>query len=418
MTVASTNSAVTARINDVQSFVTSQLSAATEFLDVMQEISNIQPPYMTASEVPFSPDAPDLGGDFDPSVSAGTIENAITALGAEANAIQDPNLANSFDDLAIDLPTQEEISEIATPSTDDFTYTDAAYQSDLLETLKTKLASDILDGTGLSPEVEDAIYLRDEERLLLAEQRAIDTAMGTFAARGFSMPAGVLNDAVGEIAEKSRMDRLTRSRDIMFKQADLAQKNVQAAIANGVNLENILIAHHDRVQDRALAAAKTVVDIGIAIMDAQVRRIAARIDLSKSEIDARVSIERFKLERYAAAVQVFVQKSQLALGKVKAYTDLFQVEAEVFRAKLQRLEAFARINLSQNEITLSNQQTNLKVALEAAKTNMLAFMETVKIKGGVSEAGARIYAGAVQSALNSINAVINLASSGITTAIE
>jgi hypothetical protein len=413
---ATTNADVTARINDVKSFVTTQLTAAESFLATLDEIANMTPPYMTTVDVLYTPENPDLGESFNPTVTPQTIENKINSLGSEIDNIQAPSIVENFDELTIDLPTQADIDAITIPSEDDFAYTEVEYASDLLAILKNKLAADVVGGTGLAPAIEDAIWLRDEERFNLAQQAAIDTAVGAWAARGFSMPAGVVQDAVDEIVEKSRMDRITRSRDIMIKQADLTQKNVQAAIANGINLENILISHHDRVQDRALAAAKTVIEIGIAIMDAQVRRLAAITDLSKTEIEAYVAIEKFKLDKYATSVQVFVQKSQIALGQVKAYTDLFQSEAEIYKADLSKAEAFARLALSNNELSLSNQQTNLKVGLEAVKTNMQIFMEAAKLKGAVSESGAKIYAGAVTSALNSVNAVINLASSGVTSA--
>ncbi len=494
MSVYDTNNDVKNRITDVTSFVNTQLAAAETFMSTLQTLADLRAPFLIVDQAKFTPEAPDLVPDFTPTTSTSKIESTIRDVEAAEKNIADPDIAN-FGDLNVDMREGEietaigdidkagsdlvvpslvdnygdldvqfpvnEASDIQPPSIKDFNFTEEEYKSNLLDRLKGKIAGDIEGGTGLSPEVEDAIWRRDEERLNLALQKAVDAITDEWAGRGFSMPDGVLQDAIAEVVEKDRMDRLTRSRDIMIKQAELAQANVQSAVTNGVNLEGVLVAHHDRVMDRALAAAQAVITVGVAIMEAQLKRITTLIDAKKSELEAKISVEKFKLDKYLAAVQIFAKKVEAALGKVRAYTeigqselqakisvekfkldkylstvqvfakkveaalgkvrgytDLYQVEADVYRTALTKAEMYAKLAISQNQLSLENMQSNLQLALEAAKTNLQTFISTAQLRGQVAQAGAQVYGSAAAAAQNSINTVIQLASAGLHTLSE
>ena len=418
MTVASTNDDVVARIADVRTFVSSQLSAAQVFLGTLESLSELNAPIIGVAAATFTPEMPDMPGDFVPSVSVSSITSAINDLSVEAANIQDPNLVENFDDLGVVLPTAADLAGITAPTADDYNFTEVEYRSALLAILQDKIAQDIQGGTGLAADVEDAIWRRDEERRLLADQRAIDAIADEWAGRNFTMPDGVIQDAIDESVEKSRVDNLTRSRDIMIKQAELAQANVIHGIDSGIGLEGILISHHDRVMDRSLAAARAVLDVGIAVMEAQLKRIAMLVDIGKSELEARIAVERFKLEKYLAAIQIFVKKVEAALAKIRAYTELYQIEADTYKTKLAKAEIYGKLAISQDQISLQNMQANLQLSLEAAKQNLNTFIEAAKLRGQVANAGATIHANAVAAAQNSINAVIQLAASGETIATE
>ncbi len=494
MSVYDTNNDVKSRITDVTSFVNTQLAAAEAFMSTLQTLADLRAPFLTIDGAKFTPEAPDLVPDFKPTTSTSKIESAIRDVEAAEQNIADPDIA-SFGELDVDMREGEietaigdidragadleapslvdnygdldvqfpvdEAADIQSPTAEDFNFTEEEYKSALLDKLKGKIAGDIEGGTGLSPEVEAAIWQRDEGRRSLALQEAIDAVTDEWTARGFSMPDGVLQDAVAAVVEKDKMDRDSRSRDIMIKQAELAQANVQSAITNGVNLEGVLVAHHDRVMDRSLAAAQAVITVGIAIMEAQLKRIVALIDAKKSELEAKISVERHKLDRYLAAVQVFSKKVEAALGKVRAYTeigqselqakiavekfkldkylanvqvfakkveaalgkvrgytDLYGVEADVYRTALTKAEMYAKLAISQNQLSLENAQSNLQLALEAAKTNLQTFISTAQLRGQVAQAGAQVYGSAVAAAQNSINTVIQLASAGLHTLSE
>jgi hypothetical protein len=266
----------------------------------------------------------------------------------------------------------------------------------------------------LAPTAEQDLYDRALERTEIARQKQIDDTLAEFAGRGFSMPQGIMADAVDMINEKQYADSLTRSREIRIKQAELAQANTWKAIESGITLENILIAHHDRIMDRALQAARSVLDIAIAIVQARVALAQGKINLATAQIGLRVDIEKLKIDVYQSMVAAYAKKLDAVLGRARAYVDLYQADTAVYAANVSKGEAEARLAVSQGQIAVENIRANVVSALEASKANLQAFISTAQVNIGAAEAGARVYASYVSAALNSLNTIIQMASTGQT----
>ena len=89
-------------------------------------------------------------------------------------------------------------------------------------------------GTGLGADVEDALWNRQEERDLLDLQEAKDRVTAEWAARGFGLPDGVLTMLLMDLETKHSDARLTASREIAVKQAELALNNAHFAIESKI----------------------------------------------------------------------------------------------------------------------------------------------------------------------------------------
>jgi hypothetical protein len=77
-----------------------------------------------------------------------------------------------------------------------------------------------LGGTGIDPAVDDAIWARNRNRILIDGQRAQQELMATFAARRFPIPPGALVNAV-HLAQQNTQDKIAEaSADIVAKRAD------------------------------------------------------------------------------------------------------------------------------------------------------------------------------------------------------
>lgn len=406
MTVQDTNNNVVARLADVEAMGDAAITGAEVFLDQLIALAALAPPTMEAPYAQFTPNA--LNIDATPPEHP-SIEMA------EAGVIPDePSITTDF---GVAFPTG--LDDITLPTTQDFTFSEREYISDLLSHVKAKIDAGVLNGgTGLAASVEDDIYQRDAERNELAVQQNVDRMIDEWSGRGFSLPSGVIVSSVSDIFEKSRMDSLTVSREIRIKQAEMAKEHEQFLITNGISLETVLIAHHDRIMDRALQAATSILQIGIAIIEAQVRLIIGKIDIYKNELDARIVIEKFKLEKYAQAVVVYSKKIDAIATKANALTNLYQADTAVYSATIQKAEAYARLQVAQQEITVRNLQANLELAGRAAEANMRAYENTANVKIQAAQAGATVRASQLNGILGAISTVIQLASSGQTIATE
>ena len=132
---------------------------------------------------------------------------------------------------AVDVPSLESI-----PSGGQYV------QSSLLEALRARLLDNIVNGgTGLSSDVETAIWNRNLEREEQALSDAVDKAAATWAKTGFSLPDGLLGDSIATLHNEFANRRIDRAREIAVKQADLEQTNLKMSMELSVNVENLLL---------------------------------------------------------------------------------------------------------------------------------------------------------------------------------
>lgn len=281
-----------------------------------------------------------------------------------------------------DSPALDIIPFDGTKPTDDiiapvnnFSFSEAMYNSDLLEALRTKLINDVVNGgTGLGADVEDAIWSRNEERDKLALQEGKDRVSDEWATRGFPLPDGVLTTQLQELEKQYNDARLTASKDISIKQAELALQNTHFIIEKAVALEGQLMTYTSQMCQRSLDAAKASVEMSIAIFNASVARYQAhleayKVEASVYEIRIRAALARaeiYKTQIEAAKLTVDMNMALIELYKaqlagidalIKCYvasmegakvkTDIERLKLEAFKAKVEGYQALINCNLVQ-----------------------------------------------------------------------
>jgi hypothetical protein len=167
-----------------------------------------------------------------------------------------------------------------TPPVLDFSWSEDPYSSDMRDLLDERVRSNIVTGgSGLGPEVEQAIYdraiARQEDEL---DQQLLE-ATSFWASRGFSMPAGILNGTVLEARNKIAQTREDLNRDILIQESRLAQENTHFMYQRGVEMERLYTEHANQVQARSLDAAKYVVTAGIQVYQAKVECYKAQVQM-------------------------------------------------------------------------------------------------------------------------------------------
>jgi hypothetical protein len=293
-------------------------------------------------------------------------------------------LTPSIDNLTFEgtMPTAD-----LTPPEPMFVYTETTYQSDLADAIKTKLYNDVtLGGTGLTPEVEQAIWDRAITRLNIELAKTYQQTLNNWAAWNIEMPDGVLSSALQEVLFDADRNRLDLDRDIMVKQAELAQQNTQFAITSGLVYEKQMMDFINQMNMRAFEAAKyrftAIIDgfrLKVEVYLAQMEGYKVLAQVFESRIRAELAkVELFKAQMDGAKIQGELQVQQVAIytARVQALNtviDLYRaqmdgakLQIEVDRAKIDA--ARARIDAVKAQIDGVTAKYNLYQAQLAGET--------------------------------------------------
>ena len=193
--------------------------------------------------------------------AGGFVENYTTDVSEEWKVLADKAqafLANLKDTLPDDVLKLIDADHI----TNNYHPQDIPKFDVLTDTMVTKLINTIIvGGTGLKPEIEQAIFDREKERAQFANQEAKDKQASDWAeSKGFSLPDGVLTAMYAEIDKKYQDDRLATSRTIAIDQAQLEQKNILAAIERGIAFLADVIKDATQIATSLMAAQAAIMN--------------------------------------------------------------------------------------------------------------------------------------------------------------
>lgn len=237
------------------------------------------------------------------------------------------------------------------------------YDSSLTNTLLARLENDIINGgTGLSADVETAIWQREKEREEQNLADAIDKLEDTFARKAFMLPSSVMAEQLTILTKDWENRQIDRSREIMIKQAELEQENLKLRLTLAVDIEKHLSDLWERTQTRIFNASVKIAEFAYETFKSQIAQFNAAIDAYKAKAEVyknQIEGEIAKVEAYKAQIEglkaiaelddvivkAFIGKIQAVVAKVDMYKA--QVQAYVARIEGER----AKIELYGARIT-------------------------------------------------------------------
>lgn len=487
---AEVNVFVEDKIDQMDAISTAALESADEFLDGMLAEMPRTPVYSFVSELPLEliqgtidadePERPNIENLVDNTAIPDTEAIVIPDLPPDADTVlpekiileditipDDINVETIELDPSLVFPTDTMTDSDVSP----FEYTELEYISTLQDAVKAKLLYDVKNGgTGLATDVETAIFERQEERDQIELEEAVQRVKDEWSQGLFSLPNGALEASLKDVYDKFELIKLDRSRDIAFKQADLAQTNTHFALSSSIAYEGQLLQHADNVANRALDAAKSVVNLGIALFNVQLQRYQSSLEAYRTGVQVFVEqlrAEGLKVQNYTAQMQGAKVKADVQGQRISNYTaqisaisEIYnnykvQVEAAGVKANVEaeKLRAFeikikaevdkvrslvgiyaadtdrynsnmrkgaidSELLLKQNDLISRNHEGNLKIAVETARMNLDSFAKTAQMRINASLGGARNYSLLAQGAMDSINSVVQLGSTATVSATE
>lgn len=278
------------------------------------------------------------------------------------------------------------------------------YSSELVDKVKSTLIQRLSGGTGLSAEVEHAIWNRGRDResrtALLAERTLLEDRVSA----GFSRPPGAVSSALDLIVQESQSKIIELSREIMIKQAELEQENLKASIQQTIALEEILIREHNNINQRAFEIAKYTQEMAIEIYKVEAAKFQTEVEAYKAYVqawDVRVKVELSKLEIFKAQIEAEKLKGDINEQNIKIYTaqiEGLKLNAEIFKTVVEATTA----RLKGEELKISMYKADIEAytaTVQAKATEYTAYAEVIKgevAKASVFDSQVKAYSSRIQ----------------------
>ena len=279
----------------------------------------------------------------------------------------------------IDLP---QFSGIVPPDdlvapTAHFQYSEAVYESTLLDPLKAKLLDNLANGGyGIETADEIALFNRARDREVEAMMTRIDEASQAMAARGFPLPPGELAIHIDR-AYQGMQDKMSSvSREITLERAKLYVDNRQFTIKEIRDLEATLINFHNSVRERALNVSRLTVEMSVTIFKSLVERYNARANMYR--VQAEVFADKIRAELAKAEIY------RTQVDAVKVSSEMQRTQVETYLAQLRGIEVSVDIYKVQMEATKVRADIE-RLKLEAFKEQVATY--TAQVQAKVAEFG-------------------------------
>ncbi|MGL4233694.1 MAG: hypothetical protein ACRCWJ_20170 [Casimicrobium sp.] len=355
--------------------------------------------------LPPRPDAIDTTGKPDrPVLSVITVPNAPTLAIPTLDALQ-PITIPEF--TFPELPTfdrQAPANDLVAPSTL-LIWAEPEYLSDNLDAIKARVAVLLSGGTGLPLAVEAALFDRARGREDMLALKARQEAFDSFAARGFTMPPGMLAAQVNAAIEDNQLKVGAINRDILNQAAQWEIENLRFAVQQGIALESTLIAQFQNIAQRAFEAARYRVEAEVNLFNARV----ALFNAEQNAYQIAASVYKTRLEGALAELDVFKAEiqAQQAIGQLNEQTvRVFIAKNEALRSQIEVYKtsmegARVQSELNRNEIEAYKADISAYAEnIQAQKVEFDAYESEVRAiaaKTGIIDAEARAFAATVQA---------------------
>lgn len=286
------------------------------------------------------------------------------------------------------------------------------YSSSLMTLLRSSYLTRIRDGgTGLTPDVENAIWDRGREREYKSQADAL-AKLEQMEAMGFAFPPGAYMDARLRVLTETDAALKGFSREVMIKQAELEQANVLKALEQATMLEGKYLDQWNQIEDRRFQTAKYQTEAQVSIFNAKVEAFKGMLEAYRAKVqvfEARIRAEAQKVEVYRAQVAAEQAKAEINKTLVEQYkiqSDIALSSIEIFKAKVEairtkaeieklKIEIFreqiaaftAKVNAYTSQVEAYKATTTAEVAKQDAfKTKVQAYSATVEAASKVIDA--------------------------------
>jgi hypothetical protein len=290
-----------------------------------------------------------------------------------------------------------------TPPDTEFRFTNEHYESAIVEQLKAKFSSEIeAGGSGLSVAVENAIYERARERLRLEKEGNLLQVDRQF--KGFNLPSGLYVALRQEAANVMNRALADLDRDILVKQAELAQSNTHFMIERAVAFEQVLISEDTAYKARALEAAKETVTLALAVFEAILKKYSVEADMYKADAQVYETLVKAAVQAFTAQMDRLKMILEYNVQRIKAVVDVYKAQVEAYRADIEAQKARIEAEVAVLDARIKLAVARADMAIKQAELNLQAYMSRYQFYIEALKTLANVTSQLVASALSGVNA--------------
>jgi hypothetical protein len=167
-------------------------------------------------------------------------------------------------------------------------------------------------GTGIDSVVEEQIWQRGRDRVVIDGLRAESQVMNDFASRGFGLPSGAMAARLQEIRFEQLGKTQEMSREAAIKQADMTVENLRFAV--GMAIDSRM---------RAMQAATDYIRSLMSGTDIAARVASINSDAKARMMGATADLYRARLARDELAMKIPLANSDLGIKAQTVNVDGF-----------------------------------------------------------------------------------------------
>jgi len=231
-----------------------------------------------------------------------------------------------------------------------FVHEESAYDSPLREAVTRRVLDALAQGgTGLSPQVEEALWERTRSRLARELETRLIEIEDRFAAAGCVSPGGPMLALMRQVQADHAGKLTDLSWDIAVKQAELARDQERFSVDKAVALEAQNIDLFNAMAARAFERSSAIARFGYEALHAEVNihnAQLARYQADAAVFEARIRAGLAELEQYKTRMEGARLTADIQAQAAQVYK--VQVEGaaalvETYKARMQGVSAKAEV---------------------------------------------------------------------------
>lgn len=307
-------------------------------------------------------------------------------------------------------------------------WSEPEYSPEIWTDVKAQLQTFLAGGTGMRPDVEEAITNRGKDREDRIVRQQVAQAIDEWASRGYTAPPGLLAKQINNIQEEGTIKKLGLQREVVIKAMEQELENLRFACQQGIAAENLFVQIHLAAMERLFLVQRLHVELQIQyyqvlveafkakltenqiraqVYEVQVRAALAQIEVYKALIEAesvKVDMNKALIESYKAEIEVretLVDIYEAQVRAVAVRADVFGTEINAYRGEIEAYAA--RINADKNRFDAYES----RIRGEAAKVGIIeAEARAYQAEIGGIEAGVRAETAALEGEVERFRAEI------------
>lgn len=307
-------------------------------------------------------------------------------------------------------------------------WTEPTYTPEIWDDVKAQLQTYFAGGTGIRPDVEEAIYARGAEREDREVRRAVMQAEEEWANRGYTAPPGMLSKRIDSLREEGQLKKLGLNREQVIKAMDVEIENLRFAVQQGIVGERMFVDIFLAAAERLFLVQRLHVELQIQyynslisafnaklqenairaqVYEVQVRAALAEIEVFKALIEAeslKVDMNKALIEAYEAEInsrRAIVELYSAEVDTLKVKADVFGSQVDAYRAEIQAYGERVNADKTRFDAYATRMQGEVSKA-SIIEAEARAYQATV---GGI-EAGVRAESAALDGAVNAFRAEV------------